>query len=138
MPPGSSSEQHGPDYYGVLGVPEDASRADVTRAYRRLARTWHPDARPVDPSAEERFREINDAYRVLGDAETRRSYDAGRRRPVRRGRPIPVRRVDPSGEPAAPRSPQGAPWIRDLGAPVERVPVPDLVAELVRLLRRWR
>lgn len=67
------------DYYAVLGVASDASAKDVTKAYRKLARQFHPDANPGDASAEERFKEISAAYDVLGDEEKRREYDEVRR-----------------------------------------------------------
>lgn len=63
------------DYYKVLGVAKDASEADIKRAYRKLARKYHPDVNPGDKKAEERFKEINEAYEVLSDAERRRKYD---------------------------------------------------------------
>jgi curved DNA-binding protein len=62
------------DYYEVLGVSRDASADDIQRAYRTLARRHHPDVNK-DPAAEERFKEINEAYQVLKDPQTRRRYD---------------------------------------------------------------
>ncbi|HEY4937881.1 MAG TPA: J domain-containing protein [Actinomycetota bacterium] len=62
------------DFYEVLGVPRTASTDEIQRAYRKLARTYHPDVNK-DPEAEERFKEISEAYDVLSDAETRRRYD---------------------------------------------------------------
>lgn len=64
------------DYYQILGVPKNAPEKDIKSAYRKLARKWHPDANPNDPkAAEERFKEISEAYEVLGDPEKRRKYD---------------------------------------------------------------
>ncbi|MEP0765095.1 MAG: molecular chaperone DnaJ [Fimbriimonadia bacterium] len=63
------------DYYEVLGVPRDASRSAIQSAYRRLAREHHPDVNSGDREAEERFKEINEAYRVLSDDEQRARYD---------------------------------------------------------------
>ncbi|HVF75903.1 MAG TPA: molecular chaperone DnaJ [Acidimicrobiales bacterium] len=64
------------DYYKVLGVPQSASEKDITRAYRKLAKQYHPDA---NPGAEERFKEISAAYDVLGDPGRRKEYDEVRR-----------------------------------------------------------
>ncbi|HEX7040918.1 MAG TPA: DnaJ C-terminal domain-containing protein [Trueperaceae bacterium] len=64
------------DYYAVLGVDRNSSQDDIRRAFRRLAAKHHPDRNPDDPGAEERFKEINEAYAVLSDPEKRRLYDA--------------------------------------------------------------
>jgi len=63
------------DYYKVLGVPKKATEKEIRDAYRRLARKSHPDVNPNDKRAEERFKEIGEAYAVLSDAEKRRKYD---------------------------------------------------------------
>jgi len=65
------------DYYEVLGVARDASREDIKRAFRRLARETHPDSNPGDPQAEERFRSVAEAYEVLSDPGRRAAYDRG-------------------------------------------------------------
>ena len=67
------------DYYKILGVAEDASASDITKAYRKLAKKLHPDANPGDTAVEERFKEVASAYDVLGDASKRKSYDEVRR-----------------------------------------------------------
>jgi molecular chaperone DnaJ len=72
------------DYYEVLGVPRDATDADIKRAFRRLARELHPDVSDV-PDAEERFRKLAEAYEVLSNAETRRLYDRFGAAGLRRG-----------------------------------------------------
>ncbi len=64
------------DFYAVLGVSKDASEADIKKAYRKKARTLHPDANQNDPNAEARFKEVGEAYAVLSDAEKRQQYDA--------------------------------------------------------------
>ena len=66
-----------PDFYDTLGVKKGASEEEIKKAYRKLARKWHPDANAGDPQAEERFKEIQEAYSVLSDADKRRQYDAG-------------------------------------------------------------
>lgn len=67
------------DYYAILGVNSTATAKDITKAYRRLARQYHPDANPGDAAAEERFKEISAAYDVVGDEERRKEYDEVRR-----------------------------------------------------------
>jgi molecular chaperone DnaJ len=65
------------DLYSVLGVDKKASPEDIKKAYRKLARKYHPDTNPGDKQAEERFKEISAAYDVLGDPEKRKQYDRG-------------------------------------------------------------
>ena len=63
------------DYYDTLGLSQGASEKDIRAAFRRLARKHHPDVNDSDPASEEKFKEINEAYTVLSDAESRRKYD---------------------------------------------------------------
>ena len=63
------------DYYKVLGVDKSASSKDIKKAYRQLARLYHPDMNPNDKTAEERFKQINEAYEVLGNSKNRAKYD---------------------------------------------------------------
>jgi len=63
------------DYYDILGVPRDVSDEDLKKAYRKLVLQYHPDRNPGDKTAEEKIREINAAYEVVGDPEKRRTYD---------------------------------------------------------------
>lgn len=66
------------DLYKVLGVPKDATEAEIKKAYRKLAREFHPDANKGDAKAEERFKEISEANDVLSDPKRRKEYDEGR------------------------------------------------------------
>jgi molecular chaperone DnaJ len=67
------------DYYAVLGVPEGAPEKELSKAYKKLAKQYHPDANPGNKEAEERFKEISAAYDVLGDKQKRAEYDEVRR-----------------------------------------------------------
>src|SRR5262249_26295888 len=67
------------DFYAVLGVPASATQDEIKKKYRKLAAKHHPDKNPNDPKAAETFKEISEAYQVLGDAEKRKQYDQMRR-----------------------------------------------------------
>ncbi len=66
-----------PDYYKTLGVDKKATPEEIKKAYRKLARKYHPDTNPGDKDAEARFKEISQAHDVLGDPEKRKQYDSG-------------------------------------------------------------
>lgn len=63
------------DYYKILGISKDATEADIKKAYRKLARKYHPDLNPNDKEAEARFKELNEANEVLSNVENRKNYD---------------------------------------------------------------
>lgn len=63
------------DYYKILEIDKDASEEDIKRAYRKLAKKYHPDLNPDDEKAQEKFKEVNEAYEVLGDKEKKKQYD---------------------------------------------------------------
>lgn len=63
------------DYYKILGVDKKASQADIKKAYRALAKKYHPDKNKGDKAAEEKFKDISEAYEVVGDEEKRKQYD---------------------------------------------------------------
>ncbi|MBO4797303.1 MAG: J domain-containing protein, partial [Candidatus Methanomethylophilaceae archaeon] len=63
------------DYYEVLGVPKSADAEDIKKAYRTLAKKYHPDMNPGDKDAEQKFKEVNEAYAVLSDSEKKARYD---------------------------------------------------------------
>ena len=104
----------GPDLYQLLGVSRQASREEIAQAWRRKARTEHPDAQPADAAAPGRFRDLAEAWQVLGDPARRAAYDralARERQPAARvpaGRiRVPVRRVaDPAGMTPLARAPE--------------------------------
>src|SRR6202035_1529787 len=63
------------DYYDLLGVSRKAPQKEIRQAYRKLARKYHPDLNPGDKSAEEKFKQVQEAYDVLSDAKERQTYD---------------------------------------------------------------
>jgi curved DNA-binding protein len=63
------------DYYAILGIEKAASQEEIKKAYRQLAKTWHPDKNPGSKVAESRFKEISEAYEVLSDLEKKKHYD---------------------------------------------------------------
>lgn len=113
-----------PDLYQLLGVEREASREEIALAWRRRARTEHPDARPADADAPGRFQALAEAWRVLGDPDRRAAYDAtlSRARPGAPAR-VPVRHArDPEdgrrlAEPPLRAGPVRVESLRYLGRP---------------------
>ena len=101
------------DLYAVLGVAPHASRDDIVRAYRHLARASHPDARPGDPGAPARFRKLTDAYDVLSDPTQRADYDRLRPDSPGAGAPGPARAAAPRRAWDSPGSAGGRAWASD-------------------------
>lgn len=64
-----------PDYYEIMSISRDSSQEEIKKAYRRLAKKYHPDANPGNKNAEEKFKEINEAYATLGDEDRKKAYD---------------------------------------------------------------
>jgi curved DNA-binding protein CbpA len=96
------------DHYAELGVAPDASPAEIASAYRALAKAFHPDARPADPAAADRFKRVSAAYRVLVDVERRRDYDERRAHGLA---PVSVQeRPTGTTAPAPPPSRRSARW----------------------------
>src|ERR1700761_5231062 len=73
-----SAKDYQKDYYKTLGVPKTATAAEIKKSYRELARKYHPDANKGSAEAEERFKEITEAYNVVSDEKQRKEYDDAR------------------------------------------------------------
>ena len=123
-----------PDLYRVLGVPRNAIAADITSAYRRQARAWHPDMAPAAAGAAARFRAVAEAYQVLSDPARRAGYDRARQGHAVPGpaRPGPV--TSPAGVRPAGRSAAGSPHPTAAPAlwagPVRVDPLPRATADV--------
>jgi DnaJ-class molecular chaperone len=98
------------DYYATLGVAKSASQKDIKQAFRKLARKHHPDVNPGDKAAEGRFKELNEAYEVLGDPEKRRKYDE-------LGANWRMYEQAQQAQPGAASSPFGGTWSVNSGGP---------------------
>jgi curved DNA-binding protein len=115
----------GPDLYQLLGVPREASREEIAQAWRRRARDEHPDSRPRDAAAPERFRALAEAWQVLSDPARRAAYDRALGHDQQPGPvvPAPAARV-PVRRPASPAGPgRVTPLVRAPGPPLRAGPV---------------
>ena len=114
----------GPDLYQLLGVSRGASRQEIAQAWRRRARAEHPDSRPRDIAAADRFRALAEAYQVLSDPARRAAYDQALAQEQRLGpgAPAPAARVSVH-HPAGPGRPRGADPLAWPSAPLRAGPV---------------
>jgi curved DNA-binding protein CbpA len=139
----------GRDHYQLLGVPRDASRQEIAQAWRRRARDEHPDARPCDAGAAARFRDLAEAWQVLGDADRRAAYDrliargprpaASVRIVVRHSRPAQARGPAAPGSGSTPPLRAGPVWVGGVPA-LGRLPAGDrdiALAYLAALAERY-
>lgn len=109
------------NYYDLLGVQRSATPEEIKRAFRRLARQYHPDMNPGDKAAEEKFKEFNEAYRVLSDPATRSQYDQFTRFwRGRKGRSNPDFRANPPTE-SRPRSDEDYGQFRDFNSFIDQL-----------------
>jgi len=123
-----------PDLYLVLGVPHDATAADITSAYRRQARAWHPDVAPRAAGAAARFRAVAEAYQVLGDPARRAGYDRARDWHAAPGTARPGPEAGPAGMRRAGRDAAASPHLGPAPAlwagPVRVEPPPGTTADV--------
>lgn len=91
------------DYYKILGVPRDADEGQIKRAYRKKAKQYHPDLNPGNAEAEAKFKNIVEAYEVLGNAEKRRQYDAKQEKAAGFGQKTGQNRTSDKNRAATPR-----------------------------------
>ncbi len=114
------------DPYKALGLSREASQEDIRKAHRKLVRNYHPDANPEDPRAEERFKEVQQAYEVLSDEKKRREYDEGLRTSSRGSPGRPRSRESAS----RPRTRAGG---RSAGGTTHTVDLSELLGKLANL-----
>jgi len=118
------------DPYNALGLSREATQEDIRKAHRKLVRKYHPDANPEDPRADERFKEIQQAYEVLSDEKKRREYDEGLRTSSR-GSPGRSRSRESSRESSSrPRTRAGG---RTAGGTIHTVDLSELLGKLANL-----